>query len=225
MGFVQRATEDGHMDAAPDIEEQIVRLSDEASRKVEAFRAGQPDARDHALWLEVSGVEGLEYTHDLYLRPLDEAQPEDVVQHHDGFTLVIPRSSVDKLRGTTVDLVGDLVVGHLVVNNPNSPSPAVGAGGPGGLSGDVAERVQQVLEGYINPAIAAHGGRADLVSVEEGVAYLRLSGGCQGCGMASVTLGQGIEVSLRDAVPEIVGVVDVTDHSQGSNPYFESAKK
>ena len=213
------------MDAAPQTEEPVVRLTDDAARKVAAFRAGQPGAADHALWLEVSGVAGLEYTHDLYLRPLDEAQPEDVVQHHDGFALVIPRSSVDKLRGTTVELAGDLVVGHLVVNNPNSPSPAVGTGGPEGLTGDVAERVHQVLEGYINPAIAAHGGRADLVSVEDGVAYLRLSGGCQGCGMASVTLGQGIEVALRDAVPEIVRVVDVTDHSQGTNPYFESAKK
>jgi Fe/S biogenesis protein NfuA len=82
-----------------------------------------------------------------------------------------------------------------------------------------------VLETQINPAIASHGGRADLVAVEEGVAYLRLSGGCQGCGMAAVTLGQGIEVAILDAVPEIERVVDVTDHASGTNPYFESAKK
>ena len=83
----------------------------------------------------------------------------------------------------------------------------------------------QVLEEQINPAIAAHGGRAELVAVEDGVAYLRLGGGCQGCGMAAVTLSQGIEVAILDAVPEMTQVVDVTDHASGTNPYFESAKK
>jgi Fe/S biogenesis protein NfuA len=204
----------------------LVSVSDDARKKVAMFRAGQPGAEDHALWLEVGGVSGLEYSHELYLAPVDEAGPGDHVQRESDFTLVVPAPSVDLVRGATIELEGDLVVGHLVVNNPNSPSPAVGAGAAGGdLSGDVAQRVQQVLESHINPAIAAHGGRADLVSVEEGTAYLRLSGGCQGCGMATVTLGQGIEVALKEAVPEIVQVVDVTDHASGTNPYFESAKK
>ena len=72
----------------------------------------------------------------------------------------------------------------------------------------------------VNPSIAAHGGRADLVAFDEagGVAYLRLSGGCQGCAMSRMTLTQGIEVALRDEVPE-VAVVDVTDHASGENPY------
>jgi Fe/S biogenesis protein NfuA len=115
------------------------------------------------------------------------------------------------------------------VLNPNKPplsaSPAVGVRPPADLSGDVQQRVMQVLEQHINPSIAAHGGRADLVAVEDGTAFLRLSGGCQGCGMASVTLNQGIEVAIREGVPEVEHVVDVTDHASGSNPYFEAAKK
>ena len=214
-----------HVTQAADGRESVVEITEDAKRKVMSFRAGQPDAAGHALWLEVTGVSGLEYVHDLYLRPADEAGPGDLVQDHGDFSLVIPSSSVDKLRGSTISLVGDLVVGHLMVTNPNSPSPAVGARGGGELSGDVAQRVQQVLEEHINPAIAAHGGRADLVAVEDGTAYLQLSGGCQGCGMAAVTLGQGIEVALKDAVPEITQVVDVTDHASGTNPYFESSKK
>ncbi len=63
------------------------------------------------------------------------------------------------------------------------------------------------------------------MAVEDGAAFLRLSGGCAGCGMATVTLSQGIEVAIRDAVPEIARVVDVTDHSSGTNPYYEAAKK
>ena len=89
----------------------------------------------------------------------------------------------------------------------------------------MAQRILQVLEHQINPSIASHGGRADLVAVEDDIAYLRLSGGCQGCGMASVTLSQGIEVAIKDNVPEILNVVDVTDHAQGANPYYEAAKK
>ena len=93
------------------------------------------------------------------------------------------------------------------------------------LSSELAQRVLAVLEAQVNPSIAMHGGRADLVAVDEGVVYVRLSGGCQGCGLASVTLSQGIEVALRDSVPEIVSVVDVTDHASGSNPFYEPAKK
>ena len=98
-------------------------------------------------------------------------------------------------------------------------------GPPPDLSGDVAQRVLQVLDQQVNPAIAAHGGRADLVAVEDDVAYLRLSGGCAGCGLAAVTLSQGIEVAIFDAVPEVTRVVDVTDHAAGANPFYEPAKK
>jgi Fe/S biogenesis protein NfuA len=96
---------------------------------------------------------------------------------------------------------------------------------PADLSGDVAQRVMQILRHQVNPSIAAHGGQAELVAVEDGTAYLRLSGGCQGCAMASVTLTQGIKVAITDSVPEITDVVDVTDHASGSNPYFEASKK
>jgi Fe/S biogenesis protein NfuA len=81
-----------------------------------------------------------------------------------------------------------------------------------------------VLDRQINPSIAAHGGHAELVGVEEGTAYLRLSGGCQGCSMATVTLSQGIEVAIKELVPEITRVLDVPDHASGTNPYFEAAK-
>ena len=106
-----------------------------------------------------------------------------------------------------------------------SVSPAVGARVPGDLSGPVADRVARVLDESINPAIAAHGGHAALVSVDGGTAYLRLSGGCQGCGMATVTLTQGIRSALMQAVPEIGSVIDVTDHAAGTDPYFAPAGK
>ena len=96
---------------------------------------------------------------------------------------------------------------------------------PEELTGTIEERVAQVIDRVVNPAIAMHGGRADLVAVEDDTVYVQLSGGCQGCGLATVTLTQGIEVSLKEAVPEIERVVDVTDHAAGSNPYYQPAKK
>jgi Fe-S cluster biogenesis protein NfuA len=87
------------------------------------------------------------------------------------------------------------------------------------------ERVSHLFETRINPMVAGHGGRVDLLDVQDAVVLLRLQGGCQGCGMADVTLRQGIEATLRQFVPEVQGIVDVTDHASGTNPYFAAAKK
>jgi Fe/S biogenesis protein NfuA len=213
-------------DAVP---EMVLNVTEIARQKVLRVRAAEGDPETLALWLEIAGVANGKYKYDMYFQPIDYAGPTDVIQRHDDLSVVIPAFSIDKVRGATLDVVGDPIEGGLVLDNPNSPSPAVGVAGaarpPADLSGDVAQRVLQVLDGQINPSIAAHGGRAELVAVEENTAYLRLSGGCQGCGMASVTLSQGIEVVIKESVPEITRVVDVTDHASGENPYFESAKK
>jgi Fe/S biogenesis protein NfuA len=87
----------------------------------------------------------------------------------------------------------------------------------------VAQAVQDVLDREVNPAVAGHGGQVELVAVEAGAAILSFGGGCQGCGMVDVTLKQGVEVAIVNAVPEITEVRDVTDHAAGTNPYFESA--
>ena len=165
-----------------------------------------------------------------------------VALHHVVLAVVVPESSFEKLRGATIDWSQRLEQSGLTVVNPNKPpapaelpmmsppmappaSPPIDAPPAADLSGDVAQRVIQVIDWQVNPAIAAHGGHAELVAVEEDTAYLRLGGGCQGCGMATVTLGQGIEVAITEAVREIARVVDVTDHAVGTNPYFEPAKK
>ncbi|MGH9034333.1 MAG: NifU family protein [Acidimicrobiia bacterium] len=209
----------------------ILTVTEVARQKVLRVRAAEQDPDKLALWLEVSGVANGKYRYDMYFQPVDYAGPTDAVQQHDDLSVVIPNFSIDKVRGSTLDVAGDPVDGGLVLDNPNSPSPAVAAPGttvpppPVDLTGDVPQRVIQVLDSQINPSIAAHGGHAQLVAVEGDTAYLRLSGGCQGCGMASVTLSQGIEVLLKESVPEILRVVDVTDHASGTNPYFEQAKK
>jgi Fe/S biogenesis protein NfuA len=89
---------------------------------------------------------------------------------------------------------------------------------------EIREKVQKILDEMINPAVAGHGGWVDLLDVKENLVYLRLGGGCQGCGMVNVTLKQGIEATLREEIPEVAGVVDQTDHQGGNNPYYQPAK-
>ena len=84
--------------------------------------------------------------------------------------------------------------------------------------------IQKLLDENVNPAVAGHGGHISLVDVQADTAYIRLEGGCQGCGMADVTLKQGVEVEIKNAVPSIVAVLDVTDHAGGSNPYYQPGK-
>ena len=200
-------------------------VTDAAVEKAVMVRARETEPERYALWVEVAGVQGGEYAYDLSLQPLAEAPADASVTDLGRISLVIPADSVELLRGATLDRQGDLATGGLVIHNRTPPSPAIGVPATADLSGDVAQRLIQVLEQQINPAIAAHGGSAELVAVEESTAYLRLGGGCVGCGMVSVTLRQGIEVALREAVPVITRVIDVTDHASGTNPYYEPAKK
>ncbi len=205
--------------------EPIFQITPHARDKVRRVLAQEPAPEHYALWIEVRGVKAGAYDHGLRIARLEEAGPEDLVLHHDDVPVIIPEQDVDKLRGATLTVEGDPVYGAVAVVNPNRPATPPIPTFSGDLGGDVALRVAEVLNVSINPSIAAHGGRAELVGVEGDTAYLRLSGGCQGCGMARVTLSEGIEVAIRDAVPDIVHVVDVTDHAAGENPYFESAKK
>jgi Fe-S cluster biogenesis protein NfuA len=90
---------------------------------------------------------------------------------------------------------------------------------------ELVDRARHVLEAEVNPAVAAHGGHVSLVDVQDGRARIRLEGGCQGCSLAQVTVRQGIERLLRERLPEIVGVVDVTDHPAGASPFYAPGKR
>lgn len=206
--------------------EQWLGVTNAAYDKVMGFLLQVAEPERQAMWIEVTGTSANQWTCSISLRPLDAAAPYDAIVRHRDLAIVVPECDFDKVRGATIDWLDDpFGSSGLRVDNPNTPSPAIGAPPPADLSGDVAQRVIQVLDQQVNPTIAAHGGRAELVAVEQGTAYLRLGGGCQGCAMATVTLSQGIETAIIQAVPEITSVADVTDHQSGTNPYFEAAKK
>jgi Fe/S biogenesis protein NfuA len=180
-----------------------------------------------ALWLEVRGVEGGSFVYDLYFQAVSDADAGDARHTQDGLDIIVPAASVDRLRGARLEW-SDEGEGGLVLVNPNAPTPEEAAPGvppeilAQGITGTLARRVVAVLEQSVNPAIASHGGRADLVALDEdnGTAFLRLSGGCQGCAMSQMTLRQGIETALLEEVPELTRILDVTDHGSGENPFY-----
>lgn len=90
---------------------------------------------------------------------------------------------------------------------------------------ELRAKVQGIFDTQINPAVAAHGGIVDLLDVKDSKIYIQMGGGCQGCGMADVTLRQGIEQAIRQALPQVDQILDVTDHASGTNPYYAPSKK
>src|SRR2546421_10785298 len=116
-------------DAVP---EMVLNVTEVARQKVLRVRANENEPEKLALWLEIAGVADGKYKYDMYFQPADYAGPSDIVQRHDDLSVVIPAFSVDKVRGATLDVQGDPVEGGLVLDNPNSPSPAVGVAGGGG---------------------------------------------------------------------------------------------
>jgi Fe/S biogenesis protein NfuA len=198
-------------------QEKTVEITSDAVQYIIDVKNQEKDGDSLALYLEIVGATGREFKYDLYFDKLGEAKPDDLIEEYGNLSLVIPAGSVAQLTGAVLDLSKE--DGELILTNPNKPElPGIPENAV--LDSELAQRVAKVLYEEVNPAIASHGGRADLIGVDDNTVYLELSGGCQGCGMAKATLTQGIEVAIKEAVPEIQNVVDVTDHSLGANPYF-----
>jgi Fe/S biogenesis protein NfuA len=205
----------------------LVSLTPEAHKVVTEAIGQEPDPSSLALWLEVRGVQAGSFVYDLYFQALSDADEGDERTIQEELDIIVPAASVDRLRGARLEW-SDENGGGLVLVNPNSPAPEeVAPNVPPeilakGITSPLALRVAAVLEQSVNPAIASHGGRADLVALndDDGTAYLRLSGGCQGCAMSQMTLRQGIETTLLEEVPELTKILDVTDHGSGENPFY-----
>jgi Fe/S biogenesis protein NfuA len=157
---------------------------------------------------------------DLTLVRKDEQTDEERVVEAgaDGFTVLIDEAHVSRLEGATVDYVERVNESGFEVRLVEDDGDAPAVTSP--PEGPIADRVREVLDANVNPAIAAHGGMISLVNVVDTDVYLEMSGGCQGCALSLATLRQGVERMLREAVPELTAVHDVTDHASGENPYL-----
>lgn len=149
-----------------------------------------------------------------YSRPGEE-QPEDIAVQYNGFSAYFEERSVPYLDEAKVDYSADRMGGQLTIRAPNSKMPKVSDDSP------LEDKVNYVLFNEINPGLAAHGGNVSLVEItEDFVAILEFGGGCQGCSAVDVTLRQGVEATLKERLPELAGVRDVTDHTDTSKAYY-----
>jgi len=184
------------------------------------MRKTEPDADSLALKIEILGSTGTEFTYDLTFESVDavDAAAGDELDTSTELPVLVPAASVQDLAGSTLDHVEPT---GLVIRNPNRPAPKALTDDELSQAGSVEEKIALLLDGEINPSLAMHGGYARLERVEGDVAYITMGGGCQGCGLAQVTLSEGIRAQIEQRIPEIRQVVDETDHASGENPFYD----
>jgi Fe/S biogenesis protein NfuA len=154
-----------------------------------------------------------------------EPRAGDTVIQADGFRVLVDAESLPQVDGASVDFYDQVLQrGFKVEPPPAPPVPGPAARPELNMSDPVVATVQAVIDQKVNPSIASHGGRATLIDVKDDIVYVELGGGCQGCSMASVTLKQGVEQLVKQAVPQIREIIDTTDHAGGTNPYYTAAK-
>jgi Fe/S biogenesis protein NfuA len=198
----------------------MVRFTDRAREMVLSFM-GESEGTFEALRISMEGSP-LAPRFELTLVSRDERRNDEREVDAGGFSVLVPSDDLAALEDATVDFVERVnesgfevrTAAPAAAGSDGKHQPAVEPTGP------LAEQVRAVLDKQVNPAIAAHGGAITLVDVKDAEVYLEMSGGCQGCAMSRLTLRQGVERMLRQAVPEIVAVHDVTDHAGGENPFF-----
>lgn len=193
----------------------MLTFTDKAKEKVHFYLKGK-DLGEWGIRVIVSGANDFAFS----MVELKNAVPTDQTITVDDFKVLVDDISARRLEGATVDFIEDEIASGFAVKRK---MPEQTSFEELDLSDPLTKKVYDVLESEINPGIASHGGFARLLGVKDNVAYVELGGGCHGCGMANVTLKQGIETRIKEVVPEIIEVVDQTNHSSGTDPYYQSS--
>ncbi|MDB4948905.1 MAG: uncharacterized protein JWM27_1554 [Gemmatimonadetes bacterium] len=181
--------------------------------------------RDPALRISLAPHETprspLERQYDILLVEREEKQKTEIAINLDGIRVFLNLDTSNLLSGATIDWSGEDGGFRVEVPRPRAPAAPPRPRGDGtGAGGPLAEKVQRVIDELVNPQIASHGGAVEVVDVADDVVYVRMSGGCQGCAASAATLRQGVERMIKDEIPEVREIVDLTDHNAGANPYY-----
>lgn len=185
----------------------MITITESAKRQLKAVMLKRGEGKMVHLAITGRGPEGFEYQFKL----LDEGQahPDDHRVDGEGFTLFLDHDSFDLLEGATLDYYGLGSRGSFRVDNPQQI-----------WQDPMAQAVHDLIVERINPGIAAHGGFVTLQDVQGKDIYIEFGGGCMGCGASEVTLKLGIEKMIREEIPEVGQIIDVTNHAEGENPYY-----
>jgi Fe/S biogenesis protein NfuA len=196
--------------------EPIVTITPAAHAELVKLRDEEPDADKLGLRLALASAPGEDFRYDLSFDEYLTAAFTDEVRTHDGLKVIIPGNDVELLQGATLDFNDNQ---GLVIRNPNRPAaPTVE-----GLTSDdaLSAEIEAMITGEVNPALAAHGGFVSYVGHDgEGTAYLTMGGGCHGCSMSKMTMLDGVQTMLSEAIDGVQRVKDLTDHATGENPFY-----
>jgi Fe/S biogenesis protein NfuA len=196
--------------------EPIIEITPAAVAKLLELRDAEPDADKLGLRLEIASGPGEDFRYDLSFDEYLTAAFTDEVRTHDALKVIIPARDRELLQGATLDHTESQ---GLVIRNPNRPAAPVVEG----LVSDdeLSATITAMVADEINPALAVHGGFVSYVGHDgEGTAYLTMGGGCHGCSMSRLTMLDGVQTMLSEAIEGVERVKDLTDHTTGENPYY-----
>lgn len=199
----------------------IITITDAALAKMLELRADEADAEQLGLRLAIASGPGEDFRYDLSFDEYLKAAFTDEVRTHtaaDGSSIkvIVPSADVERLQDATLDYTD---AQGLVIRNPNRPAPP----NVEGLTRDdaLSAEIEALVASEVNPALAAHGGFVTYMGHDgEGTVYMTMGGGCHGCSMSKMTMLDGVQTMLSEAIPAVERVRDLTDHSTGSNPYY-----
>jgi Fe/S biogenesis protein NfuA len=212
------ASQSGHATGAS---RPIVTVTDAALAKILELRDEEADAEQLGLRLAIASGPGEDFRYDLSFDEYLKADFTDEVRTHTGtdgraIKVIIPGGDVERLQDATLDF-GDAQ--GLVIRNPNRPA----APNVEGLvrDDDLSAEIEAMVTNEVNPALAVHGGFVTYVGHDgQGTVYMTMGGGCHGCSMSKMTMLDGVQTMLGEAIPAVQRVRDLTDHSTGENPYY-----
>ncbi|HQZ33942.1 MAG TPA: NifU family protein [Ilumatobacteraceae bacterium] len=203
----------------------IITITPTALVELAALRDTEPDADRLGLRLEIISAPGEDFKYDLSFDVITKAAFTDEVRTHantddagvtTSLKVIIPADSRELLEGGTLDHSSSA---GLIIRNPNKPQPPVIEGLV--ANDELSAEVEAIVAGEVNPALAAHGGFVTYVGHDnEGTAYLTMGGGCHGCSMSRMTMLEGVQTMIVEALPAIERVRDLTDHASGENPFY-----
>ena len=186
-------------------------VTDSAIAKISSVIESEEMPLDKTLFrLKISGQNSTEFEYQMGLEFREEEYTTaQSFFNLDKFDMIIDDKSLNFLNGSTIDYKTELNNEGFVIDNPNVPQIS-----------EIEQKISDLLDTTVNPQIASHGGRVEVVRVEGEVLYITMHGGCQGCSSSKYTLQYGVEQQIFSQFPEITRIDDLTEHEEGENPYY-----
>jgi Fe/S biogenesis protein NfuA len=201
----------------------MIELTDSARQKIVSLVDAEV-VRDPALRIALAPSETprspLERQYEISLVEREDKQKTEIAINLEGIRVFLNLDTSNLLSGATIGWSDEDGGFRVSVPQPRTAAPPPPRATNGSTNGPLADRVQEVIDVLVNPRIASHGGSVEVVDAADDVVYVRMSGGCQGCAASAATLRQGVERMIKDEVPEVREIVDLTDHTAGENPYY-----